>query len=149
MTQVEYDLEMNKLRVERNAEHRKIDERILANAERVEDLKKQRKEIDRMLDECSTEYKVIVSDKKEIGRRYEEKLTRLRELRNRSIIKNKELHPQVAYKLHSAVEKALRSALCSYEDIDTRRIKCNYDYDDEGHITFDVIIPKAGDTSNG
>ena len=144
LTQVEYDLEMNRLREACNEEYRKIDQRRIINAERFEFLLNQRKDIVAKMNECKTENKQIEADKNDIARRYHEKITELRKRCNDSIVPNKELSSTTAYKLHCAVESALSKALGKYPDVDIHNIKCNYDYDDDGRISFNVIIPEYG-----
>lgn len=142
LSQVEYDLEMNRLREAQNEEYRKIDQRRIINAQRMEFLLNQRKDIVAKMNECKTENKLIEADKNDITRRYHEKVVELRKRRNESIGAPKEISSSVAYQLHNAVEGALKAALADTEGIHLEGIKCNYDYDDNGKITFFVNIPK-------
>lgn len=142
LSQAEYDLEMNRLREARDEEYRKIDQRKVINVQRYEFLLNQRKDIVAKIHECHTENKQIDADKNDIQRRFHAKLTELRKRRNESIGAHKEISSQVAYQLHSAVEGALKAALADTEGIHIGGIKCNYDYDDNGKITFTVNIPK-------
>ena len=143
LSQAEYNLEMNRLREARDEEYRKIDQRKVINAQRYEFLLNQRKDIVAKIHECHTENKQIEADKNDIQRRFHAKLTELRKRLNESIGAPKEISPQVAYKLHNAVEKSLKEALAPiWGGIIIDAIKCNYNYDDEGKITFTVNIPK-------
>lgn len=143
LSQIEYELEVNKLREARNEEYRKIDQRKIINAQRMEFLLNQRKDIMAKMNECKTENKMIEADKNDIARRYHEKLVELRKRRNETLgAAPKEISSAVAYQLHGAVEGALKAALAEYEDICVDGIKCNYNYNDEGKITFSVNIPK-------
>lgn len=144
MTQVEYDLELAKLREERDLEYRKIDQRRVINAQRFEFLLNQRKDIVVKMNECKTENAAIEAEKNDIARRFNEKLIALRKVRNESIIPNKEIPSNVAYRLHAAVEESLSKALGKYPDIDIANIKCNWNFAEDGTISFDVQIPEYG-----
>lgn len=111
LSQVEYDLEMNKLREAQNEEYRKIDQRRIINAQRMEFLLNQRKDIVAKMNECKTENKLIEADKNDIARRYHEKVVELRKRRNESLGAPKEISSTVAWQLHRAVEGALKAAL--------------------------------------
>lgn len=111
LSQVEYDQELDKIREARDEEYRKIDQRKVINAQRYEFLLNQRKDIVAKIHECHTENKQIEADKNDIQRRFHAKLTELRKRRNESIGAPKEISPQVAYRLHNAVEKSLKEAI--------------------------------------
>ena len=142
LSQVEYDLEMNRLHVAQDEEYRKIDQRRIINSQRLEFLLKQRKDIVAKMYECKNENQQIDADKNDIARRYHEKMVELRKRRNETLnAVPKEISSTVAYRLHCAVEKALKAVLAPFPNVNLEAIKCNYNYDDGGGISFDVIIP--------
>lgn len=142
MTQREYDKAMLALRDERTQEYNKLDQRALANERQLQFLHEQRKEIAEKIRAVELSNKEIMAERNEICRRYNEKQLKLRKLRDDSIGAPKEISSSVAYQLHNAVEGALKAALADTEGIHLEGIKCNYDYDDNGKITFFVNIPK-------
>ena len=142
MTQREYDKAMLALRDERTQEYNKLDQRALANERQLQFLHEQRKEIAEKLRAVELSNKEIMAERNEICRRYNEKQLKLRKLRDDSLGAPKELSSTVAYRLHNAVEKALKEALAEHADICIEGIKCNYNYDDDGKIDFFVNIPK-------
>lgn len=142
MTQREYDKALAELRNQRVEEYNKLDQRALANERQMQFLLDQRKDIVTKIHALEVVNKEIIAERSEICRRYNEKQIALRKRRDDSIVAPKELSSTVAYKLHNAVEGALKAALADTEGIHLEGIKCNYDYDDNGKITFFVNIPK-------
>lgn len=140
-TQVDYDLEMNKLRAERNMEYRSIDQRKVTNAHQMDFLRQQMGMIKQQINDLHTSNKQIEADKNAIARKWNEKQVALLQRRNNCIAPNKEISSTVAYRLHCAVEKALKAVLAPFPNVNLEAIKCNYNYDDGGGISFDVIIP--------
>lgn len=143
MTQREYDRAMIALREERTLEYNRLDQRALINERQMQFLLDQRKEIVAKIHHIQVSNTEIAAERSEIARRYNAKQLELRLRRDASLEAPKELSSSVAYRLHNAVEKALKAALAPIGGgIDIDAIKCNYNYDDDGKIDFIVEIPQ-------
>lgn len=149
ISQQEYDNELIRLRNEMHEEYAAIDNQRVANNIEIESTRAQIYTLKERMNTLATAQSQLHIDKNEIARRYDEKRRELRQRRTESICINKELNSTVAYKLHRAVESALKLALSGrYPDVDCSRIKCNYNYDDDGNIEFNVIIPTYGEEND-
>lgn len=140
---MEYDQMVKELRVKRNEEYASIDTKIANNQDKIHFLLEQRKAIVVKLHEIQVENSHLSAQRKDVARRYEEKRKELHETLFNSIEPaNKEITPNIAYRLHQAVETALREALADTEGINLEGIRCNYNYDADGRIQYEVNIPK-------
>lgn len=143
MTQLEYQLAIKQLQVEQDAEYAVIDQRLRDNAEQMCKQVELLSSIKTTIASLRAEKVAIEQTKNEIARRYNMKRAELRNERNNSI-EPKEISSTIAWVLHNAVESALRNALAPIGGgIDIEHIKCNYHYDDTGHISFDIQIPRV------
>lgn len=142
MTQREYEAMIMMLREEQDAELAIIDQRMRDNAELKSKQVELLSAVKTTIASLHAEKVAIEQTKNEIVRRYKMKRAELRNERNNSI-EPKEISSTIAWVLHNAVESALKEALAPIGgDIDIERVKCNYHYDDAGHISFDIQIPR-------
>lgn len=142
ITQKEYEKQMRDLRLECAEEYNKLDRDMVSNQRQLEFLQAQRAKMLSQVHELELANCRIKTERNEMCRKYNLKR---RELFDKVEIMPlpRELSGHAAFSVRQAVEKALRDVLAEYEGIDLEGIRCNYNYDEEGHIEFFVNIPKS------